>query len=55
MVKNVQDMLRTGDHIAGIPGLSRIETVTNVIGNKWPLPRTYTSTLSRNLNGLLTP
>ena len=55
MVKNVQDMLRTGDHIAGIPGVKRIETITNVIGNKWPLPRTYTSTLSRNLNGLLTP
>jgi len=49
MVKSIQDMIRTGDFIAGIKGLKTIETVTNPISDEWPLPRTYTSTLSRNL------
>ena len=49
MVKSIQDMLRTGDFIAGIRGTKRTETIASEITEKWPLPRTYTSTLSRNL------
>lgn len=49
MVKNVQDILRTGDYLGKIKGTKRIETVTNAIADKWPLPRTYTSTLGRKL------
>jgi len=47
LVKNVQDMLKTGETISQIPGLKRIETVTNPAFKSWPLPRTYTSTLHR--------
>ena len=49
MVKSIQDMLETGDHIARITGVKRTETVVSSITDKWPLPRTYTSTLGRTL------
>ena len=49
MVKSVQDMLKIGDVITQIPGVKRVETVTNYVGKQWPLARTYTSTLSRNI------
>jgi len=49
MVKSIQDMLRKGDCITKIRGLKRRETVVTAITEKWPIPRTYTSTLSRNL------
>jgi DNA-binding Lrp family transcriptional regulator len=48
MVKSIQDMLETGDHIARITGVKRTETVVSSVTDKWPLPRTYTSTLGRN-------
>jgi Lrp/AsnC family leucine-responsive transcriptional regulator len=47
MVKCIEDMLRAGDCLTNIEGIKRIETVTNTISGKWPLPRTYTSTLGR--------
>jgi Lrp/AsnC family transcriptional regulator for asnA, asnC and gidA len=49
MVKSIQDMLRKGDCITRIRGVKRRETVVTAITEKWPIPRTYTSTLSRNL------
>jgi Lrp/AsnC family transcriptional regulator for asnA, asnC and gidA len=49
MVKSIQDMLRKGDWITRIRGLERRETIVTAITEKWPIPRTYTSTLSRNL------
>jgi Lrp/AsnC family transcriptional regulator for asnA, asnC and gidA len=49
MVKSIQDMLRKGDYITGIRGLKRRETVVTAITEKWPIARTYTSTLNRNL------
>lgn len=49
MVKSIQDMLRKGEYITGIRGLRRRETVVTALTEKWPIPRTYTSTLSRNL------
>ena len=49
MVKSIQDMVSTGDFIAGIKGIKRTETVASEITAKWPLPRTYASTLVRNL------
>jgi len=49
MVKSIQDMVSTGDFIAGIKGIKRTETIASEITAKWPLPRTYTSTLVRNL------
>ncbi|MGA2385294.1 MAG: AsnC family transcriptional regulator [Candidatus Bathyarchaeia archaeon] len=48
MVKNVQDMLETGDRITRIPGVKRLETVPGPLTEKWPLPRTYTSTFARD-------
>jgi len=49
MVKSIQDMLKTGDRITRIAGVKRIETVVSRVTEKWPLPRTYTSTFGRNL------
>jgi DNA-binding Lrp family transcriptional regulator len=47
MVKSIQDMLNTGDRITRIAGVKRIETVVSTVTEKWPLPRTYTSTFGR--------
>jgi len=49
MVRSIQDMLRTGDCITRVRGLERRETVVTRLTERWPIPRTYTSTLSRNL------
>lgn len=49
MVKSIQDMLRKGDCITGIRGLKSRETVVTELTEKWPIPRTYTSTLCKNL------
>ena len=49
MVKNTEDLLRSGDYFGRIPGIKRIETMPSATSPKWPLPRTYTSTVSRNL------
>jgi len=49
MAKTIQDILGTGDRITGIPGVKRIETVVSEIYEKWPLPRTYTSMVGKNL------
>jgi DNA-binding Lrp family transcriptional regulator len=45
MVKTIQDMIRTGEIIATIPGIRRTETVANRLFTQWPGARTYTSTL----------
>lgn len=49
MVKNIQDMLRTGGRIERIRGAKIVETVTIPTTEKWPLPRTYSSKLDKNL------
>ena len=47
MVKEIKDMLRAADCIATIKGIRRVDTTANNINPLWPVPRTYTSTLSR--------
>ena len=49
MVKNIQDMFEKEEHIARIEGVKRIETVVSQVTEKWPLPRTYTSVVGRNI------
>ena len=48
IVKKVQDILDMGNRIIQIPGVKRTETVLSSVSEKWPLPRTYSSTLGRN-------
>lgn len=49
IVKSIQDMLRTGDLLANIRGIKRVETVASATTDKWPLAQTYTSTFGRNI------
>jgi hypothetical protein len=49
IVKSIQDMLRTGDLLANIRGIKRVETVASATTDKWPLAQTYTSTFERNI------
>jgi DNA-binding Lrp family transcriptional regulator len=47
MVKELVDIFRSADFITQVTGVKRVETIANPIGAKWPLSRTYTSTLSK--------
>jgi Lrp/AsnC family transcriptional regulator for asnA, asnC and gidA len=49
MIKSIGDMFETGDRITRIPGVMRIETAIGPVTEKWPLPRTYSSSLVREL------
>jgi DNA-binding Lrp family transcriptional regulator len=45
MVKTIQDILATGELISKIAGAKKTETILQALTDKWPLPRTYTSTI----------
>jgi Lrp/AsnC family transcriptional regulator, regulator for asnA, asnC and gidA len=44
MVKNPEKIIETGQVISKISGVKSVETSIQRIENKWPIPRTYTST-----------
>ncbi len=43
MVKDIKNLLKTGDLISKIQGIQRIETTVQSLSKKWPIARTYTS------------
>ncbi|MCW4018754.1 MAG: Lrp/AsnC family transcriptional regulator [Candidatus Bathyarchaeota archaeon] len=44
MVKSTQDILQTGELIGKMQGLNRAESIFSEVSDRWPLPRTYSST-----------